>query len=264
MRVAVIGCGRQGTFHLEAYQGIEGVEIAAVCDQDPARAAAAGERFGAVAYSQLRGAARSRRLRSRQRRHDAGDPSRDRRKRAGGWGSRAVREADGHEPRRGAGDGRGRSPKRQDPDAGVQHAPHGLVPFPPSTGGGREVGRPVYTRTWCLDNAVPAWGKHHVRALAGGGVFMADAGHVLDLALWVAGYPTPTTLSASCTRVFPRKRAAAVPPDEAAAFDVEVPRIGPHSLHRRLLDDAGARLGLGCARAELQLRDDGRVRRYPS
>jgi predicted dehydrogenase len=84
-----------------------------------------------------------------------------------------------------------------------------------------ELGRPIYTRTWCLDNAVPAWGKHHVRALAGGGVFMADAGHVLDLALWVAGYPTPTTLSASCTRVFPRKRAAAVPPDEAAAFDVE-------------------------------------------
>jgi predicted dehydrogenase len=50
---------------------------------------------------------------------------------------------------------------------------------------------------------------------------MADAGHVLDLALFVAGYPRPTTVSASATRLFPGKRASVVSQSEASAYDVE-------------------------------------------
>jgi predicted dehydrogenase len=84
-----------------------------------------------------------------------------------------------------------------------------------------QLGRVVCMRAWCLDNEVPAWGRHYTRALAGGGVLMADAGHVLDLTLYVAGYPRPTTVTASTTRVFPRKRASAVPPELHAAYDVE-------------------------------------------
>ena len=48
MRVAVIGCGRQGMLHLEAYEAIPDVEIAAVCDVDPARAQSAAERYSAA------------------------------------------------------------------------------------------------------------------------------------------------------------------------------------------------------------------------
>src|SRR5262249_25737468 len=84
-----------------------------------------------------------------------------------------------------------------------------------------DLGKPIYTRTWLLDNAIPSWGRHYVRALAGGGVFMADAGHVLDLALYVADFPRPVTVSASATRLFPRKRAATLSESEVAEYDVE-------------------------------------------
>ena len=46
LRGAVIGCGFFSANHLHAWAAIEGVRIVAVCDRDPARLAAAGERFG--------------------------------------------------------------------------------------------------------------------------------------------------------------------------------------------------------------------------
>ena len=221
MRVAVIGCGRQGTFHLEAYQGIEDVEIAAVCDQDPVRAAVAGERFDAVTYSRYVELL------------EAGPfdlvsvvtmpvTHREIVVSALEAGAHVLCEkpmamnlGEAHEMAEAA----RRSGKTLTLGYNMRHM--GSSRFLRQLVEGGELGRPLYTRTWCLDNAVPAWGKHHVRALAGGGVFMADAGHVLDLALWTAGYPAPTTVSASSTRVFPRKRASAVPVEEAAAYDVE-------------------------------------------
>src|SRR5262245_1149115 len=51
MRVAVIGCGRQGLDHLAACGAIEGGEIEPVSDVDGARATAAAERFGARPYT---------------------------------------------------------------------------------------------------------------------------------------------------------------------------------------------------------------------
>ena len=74
----------------------------------------------------------------------------------------------------------------------------------------------------CLDVADPWWGPHYVRELSGGGVIAADAGHVLDLSLWVSGFPRPLTASAEARRLFPVKRGATAPSPEAAArYDVE-------------------------------------------
>ena len=46
LRGAVVGCGFFSSNHLNAWAGIEGVRIVAVCDRDAGRLAAAGERFG--------------------------------------------------------------------------------------------------------------------------------------------------------------------------------------------------------------------------
>src|SRR5262245_43230544 len=50
MRVGVIGCGRQGMAHLEAYSAVSDVAIVAVCDIDKARAAKAAEGVNATPY----------------------------------------------------------------------------------------------------------------------------------------------------------------------------------------------------------------------
>ncbi len=49
--VAVIGCGRIGTRHLNAYRGIRGVNIAAVCDSDEELAKESANNYNAVSYS---------------------------------------------------------------------------------------------------------------------------------------------------------------------------------------------------------------------
>jgi predicted dehydrogenase len=221
MRVAVIGCGRQGTFHLEAYEGIQEVEIAAVCDIDSSRAAGAAERVGATAYDQYALMLDAQPL-------DLVSvvtmpvTHRDIVVAALEAGAHVLCEkpmAMSLVEAREMADAARRSGRTLTLGYNMRHM--GSSRFLREFVERGDLGRPLYTRTWCLDNAVPSWGKHYVRALAGGGVFMADAGHVLDLALWVAGYPRPTTVSASCTRVFPRKRASAVPPEEAATYDVE-------------------------------------------
>lgn len=48
-RGALIGCGFFANNHMHAWAGIEGAEIVAVCDRDPAKAAAMAERFGVPA-----------------------------------------------------------------------------------------------------------------------------------------------------------------------------------------------------------------------
>lgn len=84
------------------------------------------------------------------------------------------------------------------------------------------LGRPIWARAWTMATDIPWWGKHYVKGISGGGVLASTAVHVLDLALWTMGSPTPTTVSASMERVFPRKRATTAPsPEAAASFDVE-------------------------------------------
>jgi D-apiose dehydrogenase len=53
VRGAVIGCGFFAQNHLKAWGDIEGVNLAAVCDLDPAKAKAAAELTGAVAYTDV-------------------------------------------------------------------------------------------------------------------------------------------------------------------------------------------------------------------
>jgi UDP-N-acetyl-2-amino-2-deoxyglucuronate dehydrogenase len=58
---AVIGCGDVSVVHLQAIENLAGVDLIGVCDTDPARAAAAAERYGVPAFTdhrQLLGAAR--------------------------------------------------------------------------------------------------------------------------------------------------------------------------------------------------------------
>jgi predicted dehydrogenase len=75
---------------------------------------------------------------------------------------------------------------------------------------------------WTLDPDIPWWGKHYVKALAGGGVVASTAVHLLDLALYVAGYPAPVAVSATTARLFPGKRGLTAPSAAArAAYDVE-------------------------------------------
>ena len=45
-KVGVIGCGFFAQFHLEAWQRLEGVEIAAICDQDEDKAQQAAQSYG--------------------------------------------------------------------------------------------------------------------------------------------------------------------------------------------------------------------------
>jgi predicted dehydrogenase len=84
------------------------------------------------------------------------------------------------------------------------------------------VGRLTSINVWTLDTDIPWWGKHYVKALSGGGVIASTAVHLLDLALYVAGYPAPAAVSATTARLFPGKRGATAPDDAArAAYDVE-------------------------------------------
>ena len=84
------------------------------------------------------------------------------------------------------------------------------------------VGAPLYARAWGRAGEPPWWGRHYERAVSGGGALAATAVHLLDLALWTAGFPRPLAVSASARTVFPRKRARTAPTAAAAAaFDVE-------------------------------------------
>lgn len=56
IRVGLVGCGFYAQNHLHAWRDLagEGVDLVAVCDQDPAKARAAGEGFGAEWFTDAR------------------------------------------------------------------------------------------------------------------------------------------------------------------------------------------------------------------
>jgi predicted dehydrogenase len=83
-------------------------------------------------------------------------------------------------------------------------------------------GDAVYTRAWARSSQIPWWGQHYRRDVSGGGALASTAVHLVDLALWLAGNPTPSTASASMRRLFPTKRGATRPDDVAAhVYDAE-------------------------------------------
>ena len=221
MRAGVIGCGHQGTYHLEAYAGIPDVEIAAVCDADPARAQRAAERFSAVPYTRYEDliAAGGLDLVS-----IVTMPSTHREIAISALraGSHVLCEkpmarnlAECLEMAAAA------SESGKTLTLGYNMRQMGSSQYARSLVASGELGPIVSMHAWCLDTAIPAWGPHYSRALAGGGVFMADAGHVLDLALFIAGYPRPTTVTASAARMFPHKRSGTLPPERHGDYDVE-------------------------------------------
>lgn len=84
------------------------------------------------------------------------------------------------------------------------------------------LGSPVCARAHMLADDVPWWGRHYDRGVSGGGALAATAVHMLDLVWWLAGRPHPLTATASATTLFPGKRGAGAPSDEARlAYSVE-------------------------------------------
>jgi predicted dehydrogenase len=223
LRVGIVGCGFQGRLHAELLSGMQGVEVAAVCDRDESRAGAIASELGVAGvfhdYRALLDGGRYDLVTvctmpdtHRQITLDAIECGADvlcekpfaldaaqaldmilAAERAGrmlsvGFNMRFMD---------------GALAMRRFIDDG-------------------QLGQPICGRGWMLAGDVPWWGKHYIKAMSGGGALAATAVHVLDLAIWLAGSPKPLTATASSARIFPRKRGAGAPSAEhREAFDVE-------------------------------------------
>jgi predicted dehydrogenase len=223
LRVGIIGCGFQGRLHAEILSGIEGVEVAAVCDRDEERAAAVASEFQAPrVFGDYRALLADGRydlvtVCTMPDTHRAI--------------TLAAIECDAHVLCE--------KPFALDASEALEmivaaeRAGRTLsvgfnMRFMDSALAMRRfiddghLGRPVCARGWMLAGDVPWWGKHYIKAVSGGGALAATAVHVLDLATWLAGSPKPLTATASSARIFPRKRGSGAPSAEARnAFDVE-------------------------------------------
>ena len=223
MRVGVIGCGVQGRVHLDAYQSLAGVEIAAVADLDPARAQAAARDYDAGRWATdytalLAGADLD--LVSVCTMPDSHCVITRTALQAGAHVvcekpmAMSAAEADAMIETAAA--------ARRLLTVGLNMrymAAAGWLHRYVTEGG---IGALTHIHAWTFDTGIPWWGKHYVRALSGGGVVASTAVHVLDLALWVAGYPEPVSVSATTARLFPGKRGATAPDGTArAVYDVE-------------------------------------------
>jgi predicted dehydrogenase len=250
LRVAVIGCGVQGRVHLEAYRRRDEVEIAALCDLDPARLEATGRDFGVgprfTDFRELLGAVPVDLV------SVATMPSTHLAV------ASAALEAGAHVLCEKPMALNAREGERMLATArrcgrmltvGFNMRWMGSARFARAHVAEGRLGRPQYARVWALANDIPWWGKHYVRALSGGGVLASTAVHVLDLTLWVMGQPAPVAVSASMLRRFPGRRGATAPdPEAAASYDVEDLICG----HVRL--EGGAALTLEAAWAYDALR----------
>jgi predicted dehydrogenase len=223
LRVGVIGCGFQGRVHLDAFRQMPGAEVVAVCDLDEARCAALADEYGIPArhagYEEL---------------------------------------LDPHEldlvtvctmP----------NTHREITVAALEHGAHVLCekPFALDLADARamveaaraadrllsvgfnmrftdnalalrrlaaegRLGTPLYARAWGRAGEPPWWGRHYEKPVSGGGALASTAVHLVDLALWTAGFPQPLSVSASAGTFFPRKRGRTAPSEAAAAaYDVE-------------------------------------------
>jgi predicted dehydrogenase len=223
LRVGIVGCGFQGRLHAEILSSMQGVEVAAVCDRDDARAAEVAREFAvAGVHGDYRALL------------DAGsydlvtvctmpDTHRQITLDALECGANVLCE----------------KPFALDASQAVDMITaaeragrmlsvgfnmrfmDGALAMRRFVDEGR-LGTPICGRGWMLAGDVPWWGKHYIKAISGGGALAATAVHVLDLATWLAGSPRPLTATASSARIFPRKRGEGAPSAEAReAFDVE-------------------------------------------
>lgn len=84
-----------------------------------------------------------------------------------------------------------------------------------------DVGSVVACKTWGCHFSPPVWGPHYRRRLAGGGVLASTLVHALDLSMWVGGNPDPVAVSAFSGRQFPAKRGAQAGEDIKLYYDTE-------------------------------------------
>ncbi len=84
-----------------------------------------------------------------------------------------------------------------------------------------EVGIPVYSKVWGCHVNPPWWGPHYYLSSSAGGVLASTLIHALDLAIWVGGSPNPVSVSASMGRLFPGKRGPLASPEIRERFNVE-------------------------------------------
>jgi predicted dehydrogenase len=223
IRVAVIGCGAQGRNHLDGYRKDPEVEIAAICDTDPARLQQAASDYEATnqysTYEELL---------------DGGTydivsvctmpvshvgmvvAAFDR-------GANVICEKP-----MALNVGESEQMTQASKKAGKFLTLGFNMRFMPAAQYLRkfvangELGDPIYNRAWTIATDIPWWGKHYIKGISGGGVLASTAVHILDLATWVQGGPIPVSASASMAKVFPKKRRVTAPSDEAAeSFDVE-------------------------------------------
>ncbi len=84
-----------------------------------------------------------------------------------------------------------------------------------------EVGAPLSCRVWGQHHSPPLWTANCDATLTGGGVLACTMIHGLDLAIWVTGSPAPVSVTASAARAFPRKRSSKVSAELAQRYSVE-------------------------------------------
>ncbi|MBI2941774.1 MAG: Gfo/Idh/MocA family oxidoreductase [Chloroflexi bacterium] len=223
VRVAVIGCGAQGQVHLRGYQARPDVELVACCDLDPARLEAIAREFGPTrVFADYRDMldsvgidlvsvctmpATHRTITS-----DALS--------AGAHvlveKPMAMNVAEAEEMVKVA------QANHRLISVGTNMRWMGSAQFCRRLVDEGQIGPPRYARAFTFASYIPWWGKHHVRALSGGGALASTAVHVLDLILWVMGNPEPLTVSASMTTRFPASRGDSAPsPEVRATYDVE-------------------------------------------
>lgn len=222
LRVGVIGCGRQGRIHLEDYAAIQDASIIAVCDTDAARAIEVAEAFGATPYHNHHEMLERERLDlvsvctivSAHRDIVVATL------RAGVAvlceKPFALNSAEAEEMAAVA------------RESGQLLTVGFNLRFLPTAQHLREVsargelGVIRSLRGWCRQSTIPWWGAHYTKALSGGGVLATSMVHFLDLALWIAGFPTPAGVSGAGTSLFPARGGPGAPNGHVAArFDVE-------------------------------------------
>lgn len=222
-RVAVIGCGAQGSNHLAAYRTLPDVAIAAVCDLDPGRLEAASREVPSarafpdyrdllaavpvdlvsvctmpVSHREVVTAALTAGTHVLCEKPMALDATEAEAMVAAARASRRVLTL------------------------GYNMRWMGSAQFARRYVAEGRLGRPQYARVYALANDIPWWGMHYVRAVSGGGALASTAVHVLDLLLWVIGHPDPLAVSATMLRRFPERRGDTSPTAEArTAYDVE-------------------------------------------
>ena len=211
MRVGVIGCGFQGSLHVECLRALEDVEVVAVCDTDTSRVDEVRSTHRvAHGYTDYRDLLE---------RHDLDlvtictMPVHHMRMTVDALASGAhvlcekplaMNAAEGLamvEAARRAG-------RFLAVGFNMRFMPNSLAIQSFMRGGG--FGRPVCTRLSAIDE-IPWWGEHYRREISGGGALAASAVHLLDLALYFAGFPEPVSASASMATMFPTKRGPTAP-----------------------------------------------------